>query len=89
MSKAIHKENQFNAESDIYCEQFNSQLDLETTERLTHMQEKVKQDGVNVYYKCFIGKGNNSQLVQTLIRSRFWWLVQEKDRVDKVNFMWT
>ena len=53
------------------------------------MQEKVQQEGVNAYYKCFIGKGNNSQLVQTLIRNRFWWLTREKDRVDRVNFMWT
>lgn len=41
------------------------------------------------YYKCFIGKGNNSMLVRTLFKSRFWWLLHDKEDFEKVNFFWT
>jgi hypothetical protein len=41
------------------------------------------------FYKCFVGKGNNSMLVRTLFKSRFWWLLHDKDDDDKVNFLWT
>lgn len=41
------------------------------------------------FYKCFVGKGNNSMLIRTLFKSRFWWLLHEKEDFDKVNFIWT
>ena len=40
-------------------------------------------------YKCFVGKGNNSQLIRQLFRNRFWWSVQEKQKLEKVHFIWT
>ncbi len=41
------------------------------------------------FYKCFVGKGNNSMLIRTLFKSRFWWLLHDKEEFDKVNFIWT
>jgi tubulin polyglutamylase TTLL1/tubulin monoglycylase TTLL3/8 len=41
------------------------------------------------FYKCFVGKGNNSMLIRTLFKSRFWWLLYDKEEFDKVNFIWT
>jgi hypothetical protein len=41
------------------------------------------------FYKCFVGKGNNSMLVRTLFKSRFWWLLHDKEEDEKVNFLWT
>ena len=40
-------------------------------------------------YKCFVGKGNNSILIRTLFKTRFWWLLHDKEEIEKVNFMWT
>ena len=40
-------------------------------------------------YKCFVGKGNNSILIRTLFKTRYWWLLHDKEEIDKVNFMWT
>lgn len=41
------------------------------------------------HYKCYIGKGNNSYLVRGLFKSRYWWLLHDKEEIEKVNFMWT
>ncbi|CAD8071613.1 unnamed protein product [Paramecium sonneborni] len=38
-------------------------------------------------YKAYIGKGNNGQLVQWILKKRWWWSVFEKER-DQVNFLW-
>lgn len=40
-------------------------------------------------YKCFVGKGNNSILIRTLFKTRFWWLLHDKEEIERVNFMWT
>jgi len=36
-----------------------------------------------------VGKGNNSILIRTLFKTRFWWLLHDKEEIEKVNFMWT
>jgi hypothetical protein len=42
-----------------------------------------------VLYRAFVGKGNNSILVKTAIKNRFWWnIVAEKTKNDEVNFVW-
>jgi len=28
-------------------------------------------------------------MVRTLFKSRYWWLLHDKEEIDKVNFMWT
>jgi len=42
-----------------------------------------------MHFKVFVGKGNNSMLVRSLFKARFWWLLHDKEEMDKVNFMWT
>lgn len=38
-------------------------------------------------YKFFVGKGNNSLLVASLLKRRFWWAYEEDYK--KANFVWT
>ena len=38
-------------------------------------------------YKIYIGRGNNSNLVRSLIKRRFWWVIV--DDYKKANFVWT
>jgi hypothetical protein len=52
-------------------------------EAITPLNQPVHQ------YKCYVGKGNNSILIRTLFKTRFWWLLHDKEEIEKVNFMWT
>ena len=56
-------------------------------ETIPGCEEQISQP--TQQYKCFVGKGNNSILVRTLFKTRFWWLLHDKEELDKVNFMWT
>lgn len=38
-------------------------------------------------YKYYLGKGNNSLLVKSLLKRRFWWT--EVDDPKSANFVWT
>ena len=38
-------------------------------------------------YKYYLGKGNNSLLVKSLMKRRFWWA--EVDDLKQANFVWT
>lgn len=40
-------------------------------------------------YKVFVGKGNNAMLVRTLFKQRYWWMMHDKEEIEKVNFIWT
>ena len=40
-------------------------------------------------YKYSIGRGNNSIMVRSLFKNRFWWIQSDKAEMEKVNFMWT
>ena len=44
----------------------------------------------NVIYKYFIGKGNNSIMVRTLFKNRFWWVQCDSESyLQSSNFYWT
>lgn len=43
----------------------------------------------NVIYKYFIGKGNNSIMVRSLFKNRYWWVQCDSMENDKINFTWT
>lgn len=43
----------------------------------------------SMFYKYHIGKGNNSIMVRSLFKNRYWWIQHDKNEMDKVNFMWT
>lgn len=38
-------------------------------------------------YKVYVGKGNNSMLIRTLFKLRYWWLLQ--DKWENTNMAWT
>lgn len=40
-------------------------------------------------YKYYIGKGNNSGLVRTALKSRFWWSMGDCDDWTDYHFIWT
>jgi hypothetical protein len=42
-----------------------------------------------VPYKYYIGRGNNSGIVRTALKSRFWWSMGDYDDWEDYNFIWT
>lgn len=40
-------------------------------------------------YKYYIGKGNNSGIVRTALKTRFWWSMGDYEEWTDYNFMWT
>ena len=38
-------------------------------------------------YKFYVGKGNNSMLIKSLMKRRFWW--EKVDDPKQANFVWT
>jgi hypothetical protein len=40
-------------------------------------------------YKALIGKGNNSILIKSIIKSRFWWNIVDSSECTDVNLSWT
>jgi hypothetical protein len=38
-------------------------------------------------FKFYVGKGNNSLLIKSLMKRRFWWTLEEDPK--KANFVWT
>jgi hypothetical protein len=43
----------------------------------------------SICYKYFIGKGNNSIMVRSLFKNRFWWVQHDKMEIERINFLWT
>ena len=82
-----------NSEEDHTCTQFKKEIDQDGIKHLDEIDEQIATATanklMNTHYKCFVGKGNNSMMVRTLFKSRFWWLFSENESIDKVNFMWT
>jgi hypothetical protein len=44
---------------------------------------------VNFTYKYFIGKGNNSKLIEKCLNTRWWWVKVDQDHINEANFIWT
>ena len=42
-----------------------------------------------IIYKYFIGKGNNSIMVRSLFKNRFWWIQHDREDMSACNFCWT
>ena len=40
-------------------------------------------------YKYFVGKGNNAQLVKTMLGNRWWWTRVEEEDKAQANLVWT
>jgi hypothetical protein len=65
---------------------FDSDEEVNFSENLEKREEETTVSG---YYKYHIGKGNNSIMVRSLFKNRYWWIQHDKNEMDKVNFMWT
>lgn len=63
--------------------------ELEKDQLIVESYQTPDQRNALHYYKCFVGKGNNSVMVRSLFKSRYWWLLHDKEEVDRVNFLWT
>ena len=53
------------------------------------MDMKFAIQPVNTIYKYFIGKGNNSIMVRSLFKNRYWWVQHDKESLENCNFCWT
>ena len=51
---------------------------------LTDNSDKYKAENK---YKYYIGKGNNSMLIKSLMKRRFWWTAVDDPK--EANFVWT
>ena len=47
---------------------------------------KIKSRVMNNKYFFFIGRGNNSNLIRSILRKRSWWT--ETNNVNKANLVW-
>lgn len=43
----------------------------------------------DLQYKAFIGKGNNSALVKSILKTRPWWSIRTANELDSCNLVWT
>lgn len=43
----------------------------------------------NIIYKYVIGKGNNSIMVRSLFKNRFWWVQHDKESLEQCQYCWT
>jgi hypothetical protein len=48
---------------------------------------RIKSRVINNKYYFFIGRGNNSNLIRSILRKRSWWA--ETNSVSKANLVWT
>mmetsp|Transcript_33812 Transcript_33812/g.32895 ORF Transcript_33812/g.32895 Transcript_33812/m.32895 type:complete len:111 (-) Transcript_33812:1199-1531(-) len=68
------------------CKVINEESQPEGNENGILQEELVQPQQL---YKCFVGKGNNSILIRTLFKTRYWWLLHDKEELERVNLMWT
>jgi hypothetical protein len=61
---------------------------MEKEQALLQQFQQDSNDKVT-HYKVFVGKGNNSVMVRSLFKTRFWFMIHDKEEMDKVNLMWT
>lgn len=75
----------------IYVKKLKSLLDfifkLNFSNRLYVDLSLLKPEEPMVKYKMYIGKGNNSVLVKTILKHRFWWEVTSSE--VGVDFYWS
>ena len=93
MCKVLNGENKWQPEENVAGSTFGKALNQNTQDFMVTQQEKMlvyeQQKTASSHYKCYIGKGNNSMMVRTLFKSRYWWLLHDNEDISKVNFMWT
>ena len=41
-------------------------------------------------YKVYVGFGNNSCMIKSILRRRFWWsVIEDKSQIENCHFVWT
>lgn len=40
-------------------------------------------------YRMWLGAGNNSLLIKSLMKRRFWWSIENDKHLSSVNFVWS
>lgn len=91
-SRIISQTNLFDCEiPSIFNKKLNEQIKLtvEADQQAYNTLQAMSVDKQQMHFKVFVGKGNNSMLVRSLFKARFWWLLHDKEEMEKVNFMWT
>jgi tubulin--tyrosine ligase len=53
---------------------------LSLREDITYMKVEMK-------YHAYVGRGNNSLLIKSLLKRRFWWTIDDDHKNS--NFIWT
>ena len=92
--RIIAQTNQFEANiPGIFNKKLNEQtkqlVEKEQSSLAIFYNDQIDKSQLQQHYKVFVGKGNNSVMVRSLFKSRYWWLLHDKEELDKVNFMWT
>lgn len=49
----------------------------------------LKVDAKKTSFKSYIGEGNNSGLVKSVLKQRWWWALTKKKEIPTCNFLWT
>jgi hypothetical protein len=52
-------------------------------------QEGSSNNTLFIPYIYHIGNGNNSQMVKSLMNSKWWWRSHTNEDIKEVNFLWT
>jgi len=55
---------------------------------MSHKSMKTTK-GYNKFYKFYVGKGNNGELIKAIMNQRHWWQAHTKEEIDELNFLWT
>ena len=54
-----------------------------------HVSVKVPVEKTFTAYKYFLGKGNNSIMLKSMMKTRWWWVQTDSKDAGDLNFMWT
>ena len=55
-----------------------------------HQLNLASEDSLKVKkLKAYVGPGNNSSMIKSLLKRRFWWTVCDNINSEDVSFVWT
>lgn len=71
---------------DIILNSYHCYLEAKSEEREDEV-EKARGRVINNKYYYFVGSGNNSNLIRSILRKRSWW--SETNSMSKANLVWS
>lgn len=51
------------------------------------LKEDINYHKNDFKYRAYVGRGNNSLLIRSLLKRRFWWVIEEDHK--NCHFIWT